>query len=213
MSSIAQTFQSILEAAGREPGLLHYALLGLGALLEYVFPPFPGDVVVLFGAFLVGNCGWSGPGAFIAILAGSLAGLSADWAFGVWVRHRDAGWRETSRAWRRFGRSLDRFGAFYSRWGAVCILGNRFLPAIRAAFFVAAGMYRIPYWKVLLGGLASAVAWNALIFLVGYEAGANWDRMLTFFRTYSTAAWIAIAIAVLVAIARVARARSRSRAE
>lgn len=210
MSSIAQTFQSILEAAGREPGLLHYALLGLGALLEYVFPPFPGDLVVLFGAFLVGNSGWSGPGAFVAILAGSVAGLSADWAFGVWVRRRDARWRETHALWRRFGRSIDRFGAFYGRWGAVCILCNRFLPAIRAAFFVAAGMYRIPYWKVLLGGIASAAAWNALIFTIGYEVGANWDRMLAFFRTYSTAAWIALAVAALAAAARALARRRRA---
>ncbi len=212
MSSIAESIQSVLEAAGRNPGFAHYALLGLGALVEYVFPPFPGDVVVLFGAFLVGSSGWSGPAVFVAILAGSLVGLSLDWAFGIWVRKRDAGWRASSRLWRRFGGSIDRFGPFYSRWGAVCILFNRFLPAIRAAFFVAAGMYRIPYWKVFLGGLASAAAWNALVFFVGFQLGNNWERMLGFFRTYSSVAWVAVGGAALVLVLRAILSRRRIRA-
>ncbi|MEQ1572045.1 MAG: hypothetical protein ABMA64_40835, partial [Myxococcota bacterium] len=45
--------------AGWPPALV-YAALFAGAFVEYVFPPFPGDTVVLVGAGLVGDVARAG---------------------------------------------------------------------------------------------------------------------------------------------------------
>lgn len=203
-------FERLLEAAGDEPGAVEFLVLTLGALLEYVVPPVPGDVIVLLGAFLVGSNGWSWPLVLLAVNVGSAVGLSIDYLFGRWVGSRDAEWRERRRWWRRLGGSIDRVKAAFDRHGVAFIAVNRFLPAVRAAFFVAAGLARLPYWKVLLWGIVSSLGWNALIFAVGVSVGYHRERLFGFFRTYSVLAWAFIALVVLVVSWRAWRA-SRGR--
>jgi membrane-associated protein len=208
---VEEWIQKILEAAGEEPGAGEFLVLGLAAMLEYLFPPVPGDVIVLFGAFLVGAKEWSLPGVLVAVNGGSAAGLSIDYLFGRWVGSRDARWRERFPRWRRMGGAIDKVKASFKRWGAAYIACNRFLPAIRAAFFVAAGVAKIPYWKVLLWGLASSLLWNCLIFGVGISVGYHWEKLIEFFRAYSTAAWILVALAATVVAYRWWRSARRER--
>lgn len=209
MESIVELIKGFFEDVGKAPGALEYSLLGLGATLEYVFPPFPGDVLVLLGAFLVGKYGWSVVAVMAAVTLGSALGLSADYAFGRWVARRDQAWRAKYRTWGRMGNAIDRFDAVYRRWGPLCILFNRFVPAVRAVFFVGAGMARIPYGLVLALGLVSAVAWNLLILWVGVSVGSNWDRLRGFLSTYSTVAWcIAGASVVGLVVYLIRRKRS-----
>ena len=216
MHDLLESIRQSLERV--EPGLLEFSYFGLGAMLEYVFPPFPGDAIVLLGTFLVGRYGWSLPAIFIAVSIGSALGLSIDYAFGVWVLKHDAAWRQKYRFWSRLGASIDRFDAVYRRWGALCIALNRFAPAVRAAFFVAAGMSGIRYGKVLTLGLVSSLAWNCLIAFVGVSVGHNWDRLKAFLSAYAVAAWIllgAVVVALLVRhyFRRIRRARTARSAQ
>ncbi len=189
--------EEILDAAGDQPGFFEFFLLGLAALLEYVVPPVPGDFVVLVGAFFVGAKGWSAPAFFLTVNLSSAVGFSIDYAVGVWIAKRDAAWRERYPRWRRLGTTIDKVERSFARWGAIYIACNRFLPALRAACFVAAGMAGVRYWKVLLWGLVSSLLWNSLIFLVGVMVGNNREELFSFFRTYSLVAWTVVAVAVI----------------
>jgi membrane-associated protein len=191
-----------LEAAGEDPGLPHFALMALVSMLEYVVPPVPGDVVVLAGAVLVGAKHWPLAGVVLSVNLGSLAGFSLDYLFGRWVGARDARWRERYPRWRRLGPALDRVEASFRRWGAAYIALNRFVPALRAVFFVAAGMAGLPYWKVVLWGLVSAVAWNALIFAVGVWVGYRWETLVELGRTYGIVVFAAAGVVALVLVVR-----------
>jgi membrane protein DedA with SNARE-associated domain len=204
-----EKLRELMEEARSNPGLLEYSLLGMGAMVEYVFPPFPGDVVVLLGAFLVGKYHWSLPLVLVAVNVGSAIGLSADYAFGRWVGKRDRSWREKYPRWQRMGASIDRFDVFYRRWGALCIVLNRFVPAIRAVFFVAAGMAGIKYWKALVLGLVSSLAWTWLLVLAGAWVGGKWDKLKALLQTYSVAAWIAAALVVALLVLRYFSVRRR----
>jgi membrane-associated protein len=194
--------EQFLARAEERPGVAEFAILLLAALLEYVVPPVPGDFVVLLGAFLVGAKGWSLPLVLLAVTCGSVLGMSIDYAFGCWVRRHDESWRARSRRWRRIGASIDRVNASYQRWGAVYIAFNRFLPAIRAVFFVAAGTARMPYWKVLVWGVVSSVAWNCLIFAVGVAVGHNREKLFGFFDTYGYVVWGVVVAAAGVILSR-----------
>jgi len=202
MDDLFETVRNYLEQAGSNPGFLEFLLLGCCSTIEYVFPPFPGDAVVLLSAFLVGRFGWSLPAVVVSVNAGSAVGLTLDYAFGLWVAKHDARWREKYPRWKRLGASLDRFDVFYQRWGPLCIVLNRFLPAVRAIFFLAAGISRLQYWKVLVLGLLSSVAWNFLLLWVGIAVGHNWEKLRGFLRTYSTVAWIVGGLVVLFLVIR-----------
>lgn len=192
MGSISQAITGFLQHNNNPLGLL---LLGLSALLEYVFPPFPGDTVTLFGAFLVTRFGWSVTKVFLSVLVGSGLGAMVDFAFGHWVgeRYRDGRLFKSPALRARIDQVLDAF----RRHGEVYVVLNRFLPAVRAVFFVAAGMARLRAWRVLLFALISAALWNALIIGAGYAVGANWSRITALFRTYSIVAWGALGAVAL----------------
>ena len=44
----------ILNHLDKMPDFLIYLVLGVSAFIENIFPPAPGDMIVAFGAFLVG---------------------------------------------------------------------------------------------------------------------------------------------------------------
>lgn len=192
-SSIEQAITGFLRVNNNPLGL---ALLGLAATLEYVFPPFPGDTVTLFGAFLVSQYQWSLVQVFFATLAGSAAGALIDYAVGARMRRPYEQGRFLKKP--RTRRLVERVLASFRRHGAAYVALNRFLPAVRAVFFLAAGMAGLKLHLVLIFALISAAAWNALVLGVGYALGANWERIQRVFSLYSRVAWAAIGLVALV---------------
>jgi membrane-associated protein len=79
---------------------------------------------------------------------------------------------------------------------------NRFLPALRAFFFVGAGLSRMSVAAVLIYGGLSAAVWNALLMGAGYAVGSNWDALRDLAGRYAVATFILVAIAVVGIVAR-----------
>jgi len=197
MEDLTQQIIDYLSSGQSVPGLL---ILFGSAFVEYVFPPFPGDTVTLFGAFLAANFEWSVPVVFAAVTLGSLAGSAADYSLGRRISKTpvDQLSGRKKKAREKVQPILEKF----EKHGAVYVVINRFLPGIRAFFFIAAGMARLPLWKVLTWGAVSAAAWNALIIALGFAIGKNWDQLLGLLRTYTTGAYILIGVVVLALIVR-----------
>jgi membrane protein DedA with SNARE-associated domain len=86
---------------------------------------------------------------------------------------------------------------------------NRFLPGVRAFFFVAAGMAGLRLRAVLFYGALSALAWNVLIIVVGASVGASWDRLRALFEGYTRVLWGLLGLVALVLVARLAWRRLR----
>jgi membrane-associated protein len=74
-------------------------------------------------------------------------------------------------------RGIERVMAGFRRWGPAFLMVNRFMPGVRAFFFVAAGMARLPALWVALYSAVSAGAWNALLLLAGYFVGDNLEQL------------------------------------
>jgi len=204
--------QSILDFVAEHHDGLGTVVLFCSSLIEYVFPPFPGDVITLFGTFLVVAGYWSFAFALVLVTAGSLAGAALDYAIGVWLGkrlHKLPSEREL-KGWRPLTREkYEMLNRKFLRHGSVYILINRFLPGIRAFFFVVAGAARMPLWKVLLYATISAVVWNAAILAVGYTVGANWENLRSFFSSYTMVVWCLLGLVALAGIVIWLRKRKR----
>ena len=79
---------------------------------------------------------------------------------------------------------------------------NRFLPALRAFFFVGAGLSRMSLGAVVLYGGISALVWNAILMGAGYAVGSNWDVLRDLAERYTVATLILIVIVVAGVVAR-----------
>src|SRR5512132_4320144 len=88
-------------------------VLLVASFVEYVFPPFPGDTIVLLGAWYAVHGALSWPAAFLAVTAGAVIGAALDWTIGRALRPsldlRSGRWLDSAR--------LARFEASYRRWG------------------------------------------------------------------------------------------------
>jgi membrane-associated protein len=170
---MTEWIDTLLAHAG--PWLL--PLLGVAAFVEYVFPPFPGDLATVIGAFVAVHGQIEPPLLIVVTSAASVLGAGVDYAAGVWLKnHID----RSKHSWvHRLlpPEKLERIEAQYRRWGVGLVLVNRFLPGTRAFIFVFAGVSRIPLGRTLMAGGLSAVAWNALLIALGYKVGENRERL------------------------------------
>jgi membrane-associated protein len=176
------------------------AVLFGASLVEYVFPPFPGDTIVVLGAWYAVHGALSWPAAFAAVTTGAVAGAWLDWRVGRAIApsvEERAALRGPLDAAR-----LARFEAAYRRWGGLLLVANRFLPGVRAFLFVAAGAAGIPLGKVLLLGGLSAALWNALLLGVGALLARNLQDMSAILDRYTRGAWIAMGLAAALLVLR-----------
>ena len=184
------------------------AVLFGASLVEYVFPPFPGDTIVVLGAWYAVHGALSWPAAFAAVTTGAVAGAWLDWRVGraiatsVEARASLRGPLDAAR--------LARFEAAYRRWGGLLLVANRFLPGVRAFLFVAAGAAHVPLGKVLLLGGLSAALWNVLLLGVGALLARNLQDMSTILDRYTRGAWIAMGFAAALLLLRAVQRRRRS---
>jgi membrane protein DedA with SNARE-associated domain len=193
---------ALLDQAGPAAPLL----LFLASFLEYVFPPVPGDAVAVLGAWYATHGGLSWGVLFAALSLGAMAGTAFDWRLGRWLGAR----LEDRAAAGRLDRDrLERFERAYRRWGGLLLVVNRFLPGIRAFFFVAAGASRVPLWQVLLYGGISAALWNILLLGAGVFVARNEGELIALFRRYDMAAWIVLVAACAIAAVFWLRRRAR----
>ncbi|MEM8606698.1 MAG: VTT domain-containing protein [Myxococcota bacterium] len=181
-----------------------YALIAVAAAIEYVFPPLPGDTVVLFAVVLSARAQLHWAWVYGLMTLGAVLGGLVAWRFGVWLSAHEEQWpgflRQPSAT-----RALDAVRRGYERHGSTYLLVNRFLPALRAFFFVGAGLSGMRAGPVIVYGGISAAAWNALLLALGYAVGHNWDTMRSVVERYATATIIVIGIAVVVLLVRRSR--------
>ena len=175
-------------------------LLGLSAVIEYVIPPFPGDSVTLAGAVLIPQAGWPVWGVFGAVMAGTAVGATIDWRIGMWLSDNEKGntWLHRWLQSESVAPKVDKLHEQFDKWGSVYISLNRFVPAFRALFFLAAGLSRLELWKVLLFGSLSAALWNGAILGLGYGVGYKLETLASIIDTYSRLFFIGlIALAII----------------
>jgi len=197
----------LLEWLQRSEGPLAYLVLGLASAAEYLVPPFPGDSIALFGVVMAAGAGYSVAGVYLALNLGALAGGMSAYGVGRWIEEKRE--HRTPRFMRgqQVRRAIDSAITRFERHGAAYLALNRFLPGLRSVFFVAAGMARLPPWKVAVWGTLSAMIWNALLLGAGWLVGANYAELERWVRNYTYAAVGVLVLVGVVVAARLAWAR------
>lgn len=173
-----------------------YVAIGLACLLEYVFPPFPGDTVALLGVFLAVTAGYSTPLTFLALNVGALLGGLGAYGFGRAIAEPSR--RPALLRGERSSQAIATLVERYRERGGLYLLSNRFVPALRAFFFVAAGIARVPVWQVVVYGGLSAVLWNTLLFVLGWLAGESFEVLEGWVGYYAIGVLAIAAIAAVV---------------
>lgn len=189
------------------PPMVLPLFLFTSALLEYVFPPWWGDLVLLMGFFLAGQGAVSILVAFLAALSGSIVGAAIAYDLG-----RRFGLRLVERfSPRRRSPAGERTRLLFQRFGEKLLLVNRFVPVVRGLMLYGAGGAGIRFDRALTLSAVGSLLWISLLLGVALLTSGTWDDLEGNLRWVSTLAmYVAlsgVAVASLVAVWRARRPR------
>ena len=188
-----------------------YALLGLVAFIEGIFPPIPADIVVALGSFLAARRGANLALTTACIVVGSVAGAMVVYAV---ARKYGAAWLHARLKQAGVSNLELRLEVMYSRYGMTALFVSRFLPGLRAVCPPMAGATRVPPVRTALVFLLASTIWYGAIAAIAFEVGDDWEELQRsiqhFARQVGLAAFAVAAILGVVAIV-ILRRRARAR--
>jgi membrane protein DedA with SNARE-associated domain len=141
------------------------ALVFSAAAIEYVFPPFWGDTLMLAGSFVAGVDRRSMTAVFVAAVLGSCLGAAVAWWMGR--RFGQASMRVFKRS-ERARRIAGRAERLFANHGSRVLALNRFIPGLRAFFLPLAGAGRLPFRPTMVWATVSNLLYCGVVVLAGF---------------------------------------------
>ncbi len=177
-----------------------YAGIAIGLMIEII----PSEIVLAYGGYMVseGTIGFIG-----AVIAGVIGGTIAQ-IFIYWIG-------------RYGGRPfLDKYGKYllikkhhidmsenwFQKYGAGVVFSARFIPVVRHAISIPAGIARMPFLKFVVLTVLAIIPWSILFVYLGIQLGSQWDDVENIAGTYTTP--IMILAVVVIALYFVIKKRT-----
>ncbi len=195
---MGEWFIAFVEWMTAIPPVWAYAVILVVAWLENVFPPIPGDLVVVFGGYLVGLGQLQMAPVILLATVGGAAGFMCVYALG---RHMGEAVFDKRRFRWLPKRQMRKARVWLHRWGYGAIAANRFLTGARSVISIAVGIAGMrPFWVAVYATI-SALLWCALMVVLGYYVGQNWQVVAVYLERYSAviAALIVVGLGVWIA--------------
>ncbi|MEH7344792.1 DedA family protein [Bacillus sp. JJ1532] len=147
---------------------LGYFGIALGLMVEVI----PSEIVLSYGGYLISTGKIHFWGALIAgVIGGTFAQLFLYW-LGVY------GGRPVLDKYGKFllikKSHLDASEEWFKKYGTGVIFTARFVPVIRHAISIPAGISKMPLSIFTLYTVAAMIPWTVLFLLLGMELGDHW---------------------------------------
>lgn len=199
--------QSLLDWLLTLPVSALYTVLVVTAAIENIIPPFPSDVVVAFGSFVIAQGGRGSMfGVFLATWSGNVAGAMLVYALG----RRYGAERLERRLAGKHAESTDaRIRRMFERYGMPAIFVSRFIPGVRAVVPAFAGALRLSVVSTAIMVASASAIWYGLVTTVAFRVGADWEELRGTITRYGRTAAIIGAVLLVIGVAAWLIARKR----
>jgi len=145
-----------------------YLGIAIGLMLEVI----PSEIVLGYGGYMIvlGKIGFIG-----AIIAGVIGGTIAQ-LFLYWLG--SIGGRPFLEKYGKYllinKHRLELSEAWFEKYGSGVIFGARFIPVVRHAISIPAGISKMSLWKFTFYTVAAMIPWTIFFLYLGMELGNNW---------------------------------------
>ncbi len=171
-----------------------YLLLFISSFMENIFPPIPGDTVVVVGAYLVGVGKLNIFLAFFVTTFGSILGFMTlfflSFSYGNSILEK--------RIFKSYVTSIKKVESWFEKYGYGVILFNRFLSGARSVISIFAGISKLKPKKVFVYATISCGIWNFFLIYVGYKLGENWKVLIEVIKKYNKYTLIGFLLAIII---------------
>ncbi len=173
-----------------------YIILFLSAFFENIFPPIPGDSVVVIGAYLVGIGKLNIYMAFILTTMGSISGFF----FLFLISYRYGESILEKKFLKGYKKTIFKVEKWFKKYGYGVILVNRFLSGARSVISIFAGISKLNPIKVFFYATIGCGVWNFFLIYTGYKLGSNWKSLIEFMKKYNKYTFFAIILVLSIFI-------------
>src|SRR3954453_6717812 len=179
------------------PPAVVYLLVGLLVFAEAaVFVGFvlPGETAVVLGGVLASRHGIDLRVLVVLVVVCAVVGDTVGYEVGRHYGTRVLGWGPL----RRHEERLDRARGFLRERGGSAVFLGRWTAFLRAVMPGLAGLSRLPYRVFLFWNALGGLAWGITFCLVGYFAGASYEKVASAIRKGSAVVLALLVISALV---------------
>lgn len=147
---------------------LGYLGIAIGLMLEVI----PSEIVLGYGGYMIsqGTIGFVG-----AVIAGTIGGTIAQ-LFLYWLGYY--GGRPVLEKYGKYllinKHHIDVSEQWFKKYGPGVIFSARFIPVVRHAISIPAGIARMSFMKFTLYTIAAVIPWTIFFLYLGIVLGENW---------------------------------------
>lgn len=147
----------------------------IGIMLGLMIEVIPSEIVLAYGGYLVSE----GRVSFgSAMLFGVIGGTLAQLVIYAIARYGGRPFLDKYGKWLHIsGKHLDQSEAWFRKYGTGMIFFARFVPVIRHAISIPAGVSRMSLPVFTLLTALAAVPWTLLFLYLGMQLGESWDTI------------------------------------
>lgn len=176
-----------------------YLFILIISYLENVFPPIPGDVLIVFAGYLIGLEVINFPEALLYSTIGSILGFIHVYGIGRWLGDSIMSEHRMKFLPKERIREVSRKFGIYGYW---LIISNRFLAGTRAVISLFAGIARLSILKTTIFAVISALVWNLILLYLGRLLGENWQTVSSYLESYALIVTSLIVLVITILIIR-----------
>jgi membrane protein DedA with SNARE-associated domain len=181
-----------------------YLFLFLSGVLENLFPPYPGDTVTFIGGYLAGTGLLTFSLVFLSASLGCLAGAMILYVLGrnkgrrIFLKNRGQVFNKTQ---------LERVEKWFRRYGEKVLILSRFLPGVRSAVALTAGVGNVKLQKMTGYTLISILLWNSIVLLSAFKVQENWREILGMIQVYNKVVLTVVILIFVIWLIRIFRGK------
>ncbi|BBH21785.1 membrane protein [Paenibacillus baekrokdamisoli] len=188
-------------------GLGYFGIV-LGLMLEVI----PSEVVLGYAGYMVSDAGGNQFTFIGAVIAGTIGAVVQQWILYAIGRYAGRPFFEKYGKIIKIGpKQLDKAEHWFNKYGAGIVFTARFVPVMRQAISIPAGMARMNFWYFTFLSALASLPWSLLFVYLGSSLGDQWKNIDEKAAPYVQPA-ILIALALLVAyiLFKVIKSRGKS---
>jgi membrane protein DedA with SNARE-associated domain len=147
----------------------------IGIALALMIEVIPSELVLSYAGFMVS----SGKLSFIGAFLGGVIGGTAAQLFLYWL-----GYYGGRPFFKKYGKYLfisekhiESAETWFNRYGTIVIFTARFIPVVRHAISIPAGISRMSLTAFTLYTFAAMLPWTLLFMIIGMELGIHWEHI------------------------------------
>jgi membrane protein DedA with SNARE-associated domain len=180
--------------------------VGFLILLETFIPPIPSEIILALAGFLARQGSINVVLVIVFATLGGYAGAAALYWLG-----RKFGEERSIRMLAKLplvdGDDFRRSAAWLHKHGTGAVFFGRLVPLVRSLISLPAGATRMPFWRFSLFTIAGSAIWNALLVLLGYAFGSQYELIAHYSDYLNYAVYAVIAGCLVWLVVRAVKRR------